>query len=249
MKTTKEYGNREPDGLSVTINPPYDTDSLLNKYNISNSSKHNFLIEMEQEFNDMIESLKRYGGFYIGRYETGNISKLNLVIRKGNIDITSQTWYNLYEKCQKLNNNNTNIVTGIIWGNQFDRTLMWLIESRNKTKEEVSNNSLSWGNYKNATFQYIDENGMLKEKREGIGILIPTGNSEYTKANNIYDLAGNVTDWTMEAGNVNGRSGRGSHYQDSITNAYASFRYASIPNDVNYRKRMSSYVIYKVNKR
>ncbi len=249
MKTTKEYGNREPDGLSVTINPPYDTDSLLNKYNISNSSKHNFLIEMEQEFNDMIESLKRYGGFYIGRYETGNISKLNPVIRKGNIDITSQTWYNLYEKCQKLNNNNTNIVTGIIWGNQFDRTLMWLIESRNKTKEEVSNNSLSWGNYKNATFQYIDENGMLKEKREGIGILIPTGNSEYTKANNIYDLAGNVTDWTMEAGNVNGRSGRGNHYQDSITNVYASFRYASIPNDVNYRKRMSSYVIYKVNKR
>ena len=41
---------------------------------------------------------------------------------------------------------------------------------------------------------------------------IPTGSSDYTKANNIYDLAGNVYDWTMEAVSANGRGLRGGNY-------------------------------------
>ena len=28
---------------------------------------------------------------------------------------------------------------------------------------------------------------------------IPTGSTEYSKVNNIYDMAGNVEDWTIEA--------------------------------------------------
>ena len=33
--------------------------------------------------------------------------------------------------------------------------------------------------------------------------MIPSGSSEYTKANNIYDIAGNVEEWTLENGRNN----------------------------------------------
>ena len=39
--------------------------------------------------------------------------------------------------------------------------------------------------------------------------IIPTGSSEHTKANNIYDLAGNVYEWTIEGNGWNYRCYRG----------------------------------------
>ena len=247
IEITNKNSNREPDVLSATNKPPYDTDSILKKYNISNNSNHNFFIKLEQEFYSIIESVKKYGGFYIGRYETGDLSKETVVVKKGNIDIRNQTWYTMYNKCKRLSGSNTNIETGMIWGSQWDRTLMWLIEIGNKSKEEICKDSTTWGNYKNATFQYIDEYGILKEKKEGISSIIPTGNAEYTKANNIYDLAGNVTDWTIESCYLYGRTGRGNQYEDSLVNAYASFRYSNISDSMDYRKRLSCNVIHKIN--
>ena len=84
----------------------------------------------------MINSVEKYGGFYIGRYETGDLSKEQVVVQKGNTDISSQTWYAMYEKSKTLSDNNNNIETGMIWGNQWDRTLMWLMECNAKMKQQ-----------------------------------------------------------------------------------------------------------------
>lgn len=100
----------------------------------------------------------------------------------------------------------------MIWGNQWDRTLMWLIETGSKTKEQIADDSTSWGNYNNATFEYVNSSGSTVTKNENSGTKIPTGNTEYTKANNIYDLAGNVYDWTMEAYSTYYRVYRGGNY-------------------------------------
>ena len=105
----------------------------------------------------------------------------------------------MYKRCKNIKGANTNVETGMIWGNQWDRTLMWLIETGSKTKEQIADDSTSWGNYNNATFEYVNSSGSTVTKNENSGTKIPTGNTEYTKANNIYDLAGNVYDWTMEA--------------------------------------------------
>ena len=74
---------------------------------------------------------------------------------------------------------------------------MWLIESGNKTKEQVIEDSKDWGNYYNVSFEYENNSGSMVTKTGSTRI--PTGSSEFTKANNIYDLAGNVWDWTAEA--------------------------------------------------
>ena len=194
MILINDRNNREPD----TALNSFDTDSKLKTANLMKNNGQEFLIELEQEFNSMIESLEEYGGFYIGRYETGNLSKKRAVTQKGNSDISAQTWYTMYKKCKGLKHNNVNVETGMIWGNQYDRTLMWLIETKNKSKEDICNNSISWGNYPESTFEYVNSSGSLVKKLEGSKIKIPTGSSEELKANNIYDLAGNVNDSTME---------------------------------------------------
>ena len=229
MTIINKSANKEPD-----ISTASDSDSYLFTLEIKEDRSHDFAIQLEKEFNSMIESVEKYKGFYVGRYETGDLSKNQWVIKKGNTDNNNQNWHNMYIKCKDLKGDNYNVETGMIWGNQWDRTLMWLIESGNKTKEEICEDSTTWGNYKNATFEYIDNNGNRVIKNAGDETRIPTGSSEYTKANNIYDLAGNVSDWTMEINDINryrisrdGNAGTNGYY--STTGTPASSRYNDIP--------------------
>ena len=207
MTISSKTSYREPD-----IVKSYDYDSTLKTRGLGAKTTHEFLNQLEKEFNNMIVSVEKYGGFYIGRYETGNINQETPVVQKGNTNISSQTWYNMYKRCKNIKGDNTNVETGMIWGNQWDRTLMWLIETGSKTKEQIADDSTSWGNYNNATFEYVNSSGSTVTKNENSGTKIPTGNTEYTKANNIYDLAGNVYDWTMEASSTYGRVCRGGSF-------------------------------------
>lgn len=199
MRINSKTNFREPDVVPKSGSTVYDGDSRLKTLGLGARTTQEFLSQVESEFNRMLASVEKYGGFYIGRYETGNLSKETAVVKKGNTDINYQTWYNMYKRCKNLKGKNTNVETGIAWGNQFDRTLAWLVETGNKTKQEITDDSTSWGNYYNATFEYINSSGNTATKNKGGGIRIPTGSAEYTKANNIYDLSGNVLDWTMEA--------------------------------------------------
>ena len=215
MSITNKTGSyREPDVVRS-----YDNDSQLKKSGLGTTSMHELQMQIELEFNRMIASVEKYGGFYIGRYETGNVSQDTPVVRKGNTNINQVTWYNSYKSCKNLRGSNTNVETGMIWGNQWDRTLMWLIESGNKTKEEICN-STSWGNYSNNT-------------ETGHGSRQSTGYSENWKANNIYDLAGNVWEWTMETYYTDHRVYRGGSYSSNGSYSPASGRNLNRPTNFN----------------
>ena len=200
MKITSSTQYREPDVVRT-----YDINSMLKTTRLGVESTQEFLMQLEKEFNNMIKSVEKYGGFYIGRYETGSLSQEKAVVVKGNSDIGSQTWYEMYKKCKELKGSNNKVETGMIWGSQWDRTLMWLVESKDKTKEQICN-STDWGNYSNSTGE------------------AEAGYSESWKANNIYDLAGNVYDWTMEASSSGIRVLRGGYYYDNGTYYPASSR-------------------------
>ena len=231
MTISSKTNYREPDVVAKYSSTGYDMDSRLKTLGIGAKTTHEFLNQLEKEFNNMVASVEKYGGFYIGRYETGNINQDTPVIQKGNTNISSQTWYNMYKRCKNIKGANTNVETGMIWGNQWDRTLMWLIETGSKTKEQIADDSTSWGNYYNATFEYVNSSGSTATKNEGSSTRIPTGSAEYTKANNIYDLAGNVRDWTMEATSTYYRVYRGGNFYynggyypaDSRSNDYPTY--------------------------
>ena len=232
-------GHREPDIVVKQDGKQYDIDSTLKEAGINNDAQ-NFLIELEKEFYGMIESVEKYGGFYIGRYETGNVKKDSFKVRKGE-DTTGQSWYVSYISCKNLKGKNTNVETGMIWDCQWDRTLMWLIETGNKTKEEICKDSGTWGNYLGIKFDYENKNGEIVHKVGNEKIL--TGSSEYTKANNVYDLAGNVSEWTLGARRGDFRcirSGGNGSYSNDIPARNTKF----ILSD-NF-KWMSSNVIHKI---
>ena len=245
MSISSTSNCREPDVLRSRDTPYY-----LRTYKVSEDSQLDFLLRQQTDFKKMIDSVEKYGGFYIGRYETGDLSKEQVVVQKGNTDINYTTWYNSYEKCKTLSDNNNNIETGLIWGNQWDRTLMWLMEcnakdeTTGKSKEEVISDSSSWGNYYNATFTYTNSSGVTATKNENSSTRIPTGSAEYTKANNIYDLAGNVHEWTMEADSTSGRDLRGGRYDYAGSYDPARLRYSNYPVNSygNYGCRAALYV-------
>lgn len=221
MNITNVTNYREPDILGDFSNYRYDTDgySYMHNSGLGQTRYEMLAQELEQKYLEIIESIKKYGGFYIGRYETGGLSS-TAVINKMNTDIGSQNWYTMYKKCLALKGNNNNITTMMITGSLWDETLDWIVSSGATNSEGtaltyqlVGSNSTTFGNYYNATFNYIAKDAEMPTATETKAIStntrIPAGSAEYTKINNIYDMAGNVYDWTTEAYSTNYRVYRG----------------------------------------
>ena len=209
LSNISQYSNSnyEPNALSS-----YDREYYFERYGMQGYTKDKFDEELKREYEDAIESIEAYGGFYIGRYETGEIGKGKPKVVKLNTDIGSQTWYAMYGRMKYLAGNK-NVKTNMIWGNLFDETLQWLIDSGDKEMWEMKA-STGWGNYYDSTFTYTNVAGTNTKKSVGINTKVPTGSTEYTKANNIYDLAGNVYDWTLEGdGTIYRRLRRGLLYR------------------------------------
>ena len=222
--TTKNIGNREPDvvtgassGSDSSSGTSYDAVSTnLQQAGLSSTATvSDFKAQLQNEFNEMIKSVKTYGGFYIGRYETGNLSQPKAVVQKNNTDIGSQTWYTQYKLCKTIKANN-NVATSMIWGCQWDATMRWMQTSSNSDVANFPTDSTGKGNY-------IDTNGNKA---------IPTGSNSSYSVNNIYDMAGNVFDWTIVANGTNTRVKCGGYFYDTASKSPASSRnYSFYPTD------------------
>ena len=239
-RTSYSNSNYEPGVLSN-----YDNKKYFARYGLQGMTKERFLKEMQDEFNETIKSIQKYGGFWIGRYETGNLNAEIPVVQRMNTSINNQDWYTAYMLIQ-LMNANEKVKTSMIFGCLWDETLQWLVDSGNKTYADMKD-STSWGNYSNSAFEYKNTSGSTSTKSASNGTRIPSGSTEYSKANNIYDMAGNVWDWTLEGYGSNYRWYRGGYYYIGGSGIPASYRYGYSPVD-SYKQhlRVSCVLIYKV---
>ena len=144
-------------------------------------------------FTEKLASLKKYGGFYISRY---NLSRLgekwrsikgafpDSIIRKNEFN-SSHT-----SKIRRIDSELTHfedvrvIRSCLPGGEEYDSILEWFIESGSRTFAEIAEDSTGWGNFLNA------------EKTSG-GVR-KTGSEEKWCTNNIYDFAGNLAEVTAE---------------------------------------------------
>ena len=215
----------EQDGV-MSITATSGSDSYREPDVVDSDSSNSITIsQLETEFNDMITSVEKYGGFYIGRYETGNLSQEKATVVKNNTDIGNQTWYSMYKKAKGIAVNN-NVTSSMIWGSQWDATMRWMYNSGNEEKKKYTYDSRGKGNYSSDS-------------------PIATGSIEAYAVNNIYDMAENVRDWAIEAYGTILRDGRGGYYRNNGNSGPASIRSTNGSNEQQRRPWLSCSFIYE----
>ena len=239
--TSTSGSYREPDLVVKNNSGNEDCDAKEEYYKtiLGFDSKEKMAEAFVDEYKEMLESIQKYGGFYIGRYELSEAG-----VQKNQPTLTNTNWYNLYAKCKSLNASDK-VETRMIWGCQWDVTMNWLISSGAKTSDEVNKDSSSWGNYKGTSVKADD--GTTEIKASEKMAVLNTGITTFTMANNIYDLAGNCEEWTQDAVSTSFRDTRGGDYNYNGSDSPASDRGDSDP---DYRDnddlRFSSHFNNKV---
>ncbi len=187
--TTSSPYYREPDLVVDSGGTSYD---YANYGTAGFSSLQDMAQNLVKDYEEMIESVGKYGGFYVGRYElTGTVTSPTEV---SGVSLINQDWYNLYKACKGFTT--SEVESRMIWGCQWDMVCKYIATDNNYSITD----SRSWGNYSNST-----GNAAISGKS---GSKQNTGFSEYWSAKKIYDIAGNCWEWTQEAYNTGDRAFR-----------------------------------------
>ena len=166
---------------------------------------------------DETADVVKYGGFYIGRYEAGvpenqssidgkssstsNVEGLP-VSKKGATVWTRIDYTNAKANAESMISNEY-VQTGLLTGKAWDTTCHWIKDSLSSINASARlTDSRYYGNYKNS----------LAPANENSGTKKTAGFSENWKVKNIYDLAGNVVEWTSEPSTSGGLIFRGGSY-------------------------------------
>ena len=206
--------------------------------------------------NSMLKSVYENGGFYVGRYEAGigtnRTSIEEQVDGKYPVPTTvpvtkADTYPYTYvtrTQAQNLakNVNSGNKTSSLMFGVQWDLVLAFMSKDTEKinqnTLSELTSNSTTMGNYnnnlweiKNVNAQYLSNGKFVQcsnpyKKESNSNILLTTGADDSFSVQNIYDIAGNVWEWTLEK--TSDTSGycarRGGSYNNTGSAVPATFR-------------------------
>ena len=164
------------------------------------------------ETEDKSTSVNNNGGFYIGRYEASDDG--GSVAVKGNV--TPENNISQIDALDKANHmydslSGKNFESSLLTGSAWDRTLGWLEETGAVTSYEIIVDSKTWGHYGDDEFSNTTS-------------LANTGEFIETQKNHIYDLAGNLWEWTTEAHSSDNRVRRGGIYTDDGSDFPCSIR-------------------------
>ena len=146
---------------------------------------------------DETTDVVKYGGFYIGRYEAGipegdtsPSNKIAMPVSKKDVTVwTGINYFNAKASAEEMIDNSNYVQTGLLTRNSWNATCYWIEDSLSSIDRLASlTDSRYYGNYKDS----------LAPANENSGTKRTTGFSKNWKVKNIYDLAGNVWEWTSE---------------------------------------------------
>ncbi len=208
----------------------------------------------------MLKSVYQNGGFWIGRYEAGigTNRTSNSAIADDLVPTSKANQYPLtYITCSEAQTLASRVLTSggtytssLMFGVQWDLVLKYL-ETKGTSQADLKSHSTSWGNYYNASFTVTNTLAKYEygaswtqiptegyTKASSSSVLLTTGADERNSKMNIYDLAGNVLEWTLEYTSRSsspctlrgGSYGYGASYgpasgrfDDSTTSGYSNF--------------------------
>ena len=153
-------------------------------YRNNEFSDDEFNEALNGELLEQLESVKKYGGFYISRYNISKSSAGKPQSVKG-----VMPWVNInFDDAKKIAStieDNEAVKSHLTFGAEYDSVLAWFIKTGVRTLGEIAKDSTKWGNFWNT------KNSPRK--------VVETGSREKWCTNNIYDFAGNVEELTQES--------------------------------------------------
>ena len=185
---------------SALLDTIVGTDYDAKYYNLAGnySDAKAFGKDMQEEYNNMVKSVAKYGGFYVGRYETG-IKDGKAVSKNASITDNNTTtadasqadtnkWYGLYNKQRTMAKDNglDSVESSMIWGSQYDAMMIWM---------QKTGTIIGLG---------FDTTRKNTEK--------VTGNLPNDVINKVYDLYGCHNEWTLESYLMSHRVSCGGRY-------------------------------------
>ena len=209
---TANTGLREPD--VVTENATYYDGSSTNLGymstvtgdNTSYASTAKFKETLQNEYNEIVALIYNAGGYYVGRYETSNITTTKgtaiNVVAGTNSGMASINWYYMYaqQKAYAANKGleNNKVKSSMMLGTCHDQMLEFVNVAGKYDVTKVGNalHNNDYGPWQTAGLDYTDK----------------TQYKDLSK--NIYDLEGNVLEWTTEVfGTAGSRVVRGRRFR------------------------------------
>ena len=166
----------------------------------------------------------------------------NIVEKANSIPYYHADYYTALEMSERLYNNNLYVQSGLITGTQWDMMMKFLSDSANYSDIK----STQWGNYDNVSLTDLrgyytnvsTSNGstdgfkvassLTTDSETGLYVLLTTGSTEQVLRKGLYDVAGNLWEWTQEACYYSNLSYNTSYNTynlrgGSFGNAYASY--------------------------
>ena len=220
-----------------TAGNDYDATNYNQLNAIGITSTENMGQYLNNKYTEMVESIEKYGGYYVGRYETSSWVEDNWAEGGKNSDRTGEivksvpnatpmayiNWYQMYLKQNSEYSENpysisSSVTSTMMSGSQWDTMLNFILtgSDKEKVKERTGNHT---------------------------GTISTTGQFGSDIMNNIFDLSSNVREWTSEANSSVYRSLRGGYcyvedtgVSDSHNNIFPTDTY----NDVG--SRLSLYI-------
>ena len=204
---TLNSGLREPDVVIGSNGTSYDADPTNLEYiatvtgdSPSYASIDEFKKTLQTEYKEIVKSIYNAEGFWVGRYETSNMTQnpntAVKVVAGTNTGINNVNWYYMYgqQKAYSANKNLSGVKSSMILGACHDQVLEFVNTENYNVKNTgyaLHNKNYNDGPWQTAGLDYADKS------------------SYKDVSNNVYDLEGNVFEWTTESFSSGSRVRRG----------------------------------------
>ena len=206
-----ERKNFDTNGKPTTENPSIGASSTICEEPYSSG----YATEAS-EYNTMKTQVLKYGGFYIGRFEAGvNSTTLRTKVTTAQTVVCKKgvAPYNYVPWGKDMNDVNTAFAPSDYNSDNVNTNgAVYLVKNMYSVSNSVTS-TLTYGCEWDAMCRYIGDSQRTTPEKDALEL---TGSVATDVSKNIYDLAGNCGEWTMEANLTNDRVVRGGNYLFAI---------------------------------